>query len=163
MLNIKSKVFRAKKDETFSALLKRVNNFISEKADKGYDLDKNIVSEKLIVVDYWVSQQRRQTQMKPLRPSLKFISILPTIKIKEEVETTHMVIWKVELDKPVNIMSDHPTVKSLTNLTTFYVEAVTLKSEKRIDIKMNIGSCTYFITPRDEEWYLNNKWWEWAG
>lgn len=56
MLNIKSKVFRAKKDETFSALLKRVNNFISEKADKGYDLDKNIVNEKLIVVDYWVSQ-----------------------------------------------------------------------------------------------------------
>lgn len=33
---------------------------------------------------------------KPLRPSLQFISKLPTIKIKEEVETTNMVIWKVE-------------------------------------------------------------------
>ena len=56
MINIKSKIFRANKNETLSALLKRVNKFISEKVDKGYSLDKNIVNEKLIVVDYWISQ-----------------------------------------------------------------------------------------------------------
>jgi len=53
MLRITSKVFRIKKNETFSALLKRVNKFIAEKADSGYSLDKTIVNEKLIVVDYW--------------------------------------------------------------------------------------------------------------
>jgi len=53
MLKITSKIFRAKKNETFSALLKRVNKFIAEKYDSGYSLDKTIVNEKLIVVDYW--------------------------------------------------------------------------------------------------------------
>ena len=56
MIKITSRIFRAKKDETFSALLKRVNRFISEKFDKGYSLDKTIVNEKLVVVDYWVCQ-----------------------------------------------------------------------------------------------------------
>ena len=55
MLKITSKIFRAKKNETFSALLKRANKFIAEKFDKGYSLDKTIVNEKLIVVDYWVN------------------------------------------------------------------------------------------------------------
>ena len=53
MLKITSKIFRAKKNETFSALLKRVNKFIAEKYEQGYILDKTIVNEKLIVVDYW--------------------------------------------------------------------------------------------------------------
>ena len=53
MLKITSKIFRTKKDETLSALLKRVNKFIAEKYDSGYSLDKVIVNEKLIVVDYW--------------------------------------------------------------------------------------------------------------
>ena len=53
MLKITSKIFRAKKNETFSALLKRVNTFIAEKYDSGYNLDKTIINEKLIVVDYW--------------------------------------------------------------------------------------------------------------
>ena len=56
MIKITSKIFRANKDETFSALLKRVNKFISEKCNKGYSLDKNIVNEKLVVVDYWIGQ-----------------------------------------------------------------------------------------------------------
>ena len=54
MLKITSKIFRAKKNETFSSLLKRVNKFIAEKFDSGYSLDKTIVNEKLIVVDYWM-------------------------------------------------------------------------------------------------------------
>lgn len=53
MIKITSKIFRAKKGETFSALLKRVNKFIAEKFDKGYSLDRTIVSEELVVVDYW--------------------------------------------------------------------------------------------------------------
>lgn len=55
MLKITSKVFRVKKNETFSALLKRVNKFIAEKYDQGYSLDKTIVNEELIVVDCWVN------------------------------------------------------------------------------------------------------------
>ena len=103
--------------------------------------------------------------LKPLRPSLRFISTLPTIKIKEEVETTNMVIWKVELDKPVNIISEYP------NLTTFYVGAITLESfseengwqyDMKIAIKKDLKACDFMISPRDEEWYLKNKWWRWA-
>lgn len=54
MIKITSKIFRAKKGETFSSLLKRANKFIAEKYEDGYSLDKTIVNEKLIVVDYWV-------------------------------------------------------------------------------------------------------------
>lgn len=53
MIKIHSKIFRAKEDETFDALLKRVNKFISKKYDKGYCLKKIVVNEKLVVVDYW--------------------------------------------------------------------------------------------------------------
>lgn len=53
MIKITSKIFRTNKNETFSALLKRVNKFIAEKYDSEYSLDKIIVNEKLIVVDYW--------------------------------------------------------------------------------------------------------------
>lgn len=53
MIKITSKILRAKKGETLSALLKRANKFIAEKFEQGYNLDKNIVNEELIVVDYW--------------------------------------------------------------------------------------------------------------
>ena len=98
---------------------------------------------------------------KPLRPTLRFIAILPTLKIKEEVETTNLVIWKVELDKPVNIISNFPTLKSLMNLTTFYVSAITEENDVKIAIEMKPGTCDYLITYRDEKWYLKNEWWKW--
>ena len=56
MKKINSKIFRSKKNETFSELLKRTNTFIVEKHNKGYSLTKEIVNEKLIVVDYWVEE-----------------------------------------------------------------------------------------------------------
>ena len=108
---------------------------------------------------------------KPLRPSLKFISKLPTIKIKEVVETTNMVIWKVELDKPVNIMDDYLTFNSMIDLNTFYIEAITrerFSQEKgwqfdmRIGITRGKGDVECLIDPRDEEWYIKNKWWKWV-
>lgn len=97
---------------------------------------------------------------KPLRPSLKFISKLPTIKIKEEVETTNMVIWKVEPDKPVNI--------SGMVLNTFYIGAVTLEKfsqekgwqyDMEIGIKRDLEHLDPLIGFREEDWYLKNKWW----
>ena len=57
MKKINSKIFRPKKDETFSKLLKRTNTFIVEKYNKGYSLTKEIVNEKLIIVDYWVEER----------------------------------------------------------------------------------------------------------
>ena len=107
--------------------------------------------------------------IKPLRPSLRFISKLPTIKIREEVETTNMVIWKVELDKPVDILVDG----SYLNLNIFYIGAMTLKRfskekgewwhyDMKIGIKRDLENYAFIISPRDEEWYLNNKWWKWA-
>ena len=105
--------------------------------------------------------------MKPLRPSLRFIATLPTLKLKEEVETTNMVIWKVELDKPVNILTDYSTFESM-NLTTFYIDATTLECfsqekgrhfEMEIGIKRDLETCDFLIDPRGEEWYLKNEWW----
>lgn len=108
---------------------------------------------------------------KPLRPSLKFISKLPTIKIKEEVETTNMVIWKVELDKPVNIMDDYLTFNSVIDLNTFYIEAITLEKfsqekgwqyDMEIGIKRDLEHLDPLIGFREEDWYLKNTWWKWA-
>lgn len=107
----------------------------------------------------------------PLKPSLRFIATLPTLKLREEVETTNMVIWKVELDKPVNIITEYPTLKSLMNLNTFYIGAMTLESfnengwhyDMKIGIKKDLKTCNFMIDPRDEEWYINKKWWKWAG
>ena len=103
---------------------------------------------------------------KPLRPSLQFISILPTIKLKEEIVDPKMVIWKVELDKPVNIITGYQTIR---NLNTFYIEAITLKVLKEsglgysldICITRNKGDERCLIYPREEDWYLKNTWWEW--
>lgn len=109
---------------------------------------------------------------KPLKPSLQFIATLPTIKIKEEVETTNMVIWKVELDKSVNIITDYASLKSLMKLNTFYIEAITLEQFNKekgwhygmeIGITLGKGDVECLIDPRDEEWYIKNKWWQFSG
>ena len=105
---------------------------------------------------------------KPLKPSLRFIATLPTMKIKEEVETTNLVIWKVELDKPVNIITGYQTIR---DLNTFYVESMTrerFSQDKgwQFDLMVGItkgkGDVRCLIEPRKEEWYLKNLWWEWA-
>ena len=56
MLKIKTKVFKIKKDETFSTLMKRVNSFISSKANEGYDVQKYIVDREIVAVDYWTDR-----------------------------------------------------------------------------------------------------------
>lgn len=109
---------------------------------------------------------------KPLKPSLKFISKLPTLKIKEVVETTNMVIWEVELNEPVEILADYSTFNS-TSLNTFYVEAITLEKfsqGKGWYSEMEIGITTKgkdyvkrLIYPKVEEWYLKNTWWKFSG
>lgn len=105
---------------------------------------------------------------KPLKPSLKFISKLPTIKIKEVLVTPKMVIWGVELDKPVNIITGYQTIR---NLNTFYIEAITLESfSQENGWKYSLKICITrgndkitrcMIDPREEDWYLKNEWWEW--
>lgn len=109
---------------------------------------------------------------KPLKPSLRFISKLPTIKIKEEVETPNLVIWKVELDKPVNILPGYKTIKSLMKLNTFFIEAITCErfsqekgwqSHIMIGITLGKGDVECLIDPREEEWYLKNEWWKFSG
>ena len=106
--------------------------------------------------------------IKPLKPSLRFISILPTIKIKEVLLVPYRkVVWEVELDKPVNIITGYQTVR---NLNTFYIEAITLERfsrengwhyDLRICITSGKGDVRRIIDPREEDWYLKNKWWEW--
>lgn len=106
--------------------------------------------------------------IKPLKPSLRFISILPTIKIKEVSLVPYKeVVWKVELDKPVNIITGYQTIM---NLSTFYIEAITLERFSRengwhYDLRIGItgvkGDVRHIIDPREEDWYLKNKWWEW--
>ena len=107
---------------------------------------------------------------KLLKPSLQFIATLPTIKLKEEVETRNMVIWKVELDKPVDILTDFQFPSSTMTLSTFYIGAMTLKRfsqekgrqyDMKIGIKKDLKTCDFLVDPRGEEWYLKNKWWDW--
>ena len=101
-----------------------------------------------------------------LRPSLKFISKLPTIKLKEVVKTFKRVIWEVELDKPVNIITDYKTIR---NLNTFCIEARTLKVIKESGWKYSLEICITrskddvgrIIDLHEEDWYLKNTWWEW--
>ena len=103
---------------------------------------------------------------KLLKPSLRFISILPTIKIKEVIVTPKMVIWEVELDKPVNIITGYKTIR---NLNTFCIEATTLKVLKESGWQYSLNICITrskdvvrcIIDPHEEDWYLKNTWWEW--
>ena len=118
---------------------------------------------------------------KPLRPSLRFISTLPTIKLKETILHEDTVIWKVELDKPVDILYGPVDIlympvnilywQHYLNLSTFWVEAIALKRfskekgwhyDMKIGIKRYLGDYTFIIGLRDEEWYIKNEWWSWS-
>ena len=54
MLKIRTRVFKIKKGETFSTLMKRVNRFLSSKLDEGYIVQKYIVDREMVAVDYWI-------------------------------------------------------------------------------------------------------------
>ena len=56
MLKIRTKIFQIKKGETFSALMKRVNSFLSSKFDEGYSIQKYIVDREMVAVDYWIGR-----------------------------------------------------------------------------------------------------------
>ena len=56
MLKIKTKIFQIKKGETISALMKRVNHFISSKANERYRVQKYIVDREMVAVDYWIDR-----------------------------------------------------------------------------------------------------------
>lgn len=97
------------------------------------------------------------------RPSLRFISTLPTLKLKEAV-WRNTIVWKVRLDEPVRIMYDDYPV-----LEEFWVAAETLRDftpigweyDLRIGIykKLPIEPFNMIIEPVDEDFYLHRKWW----
>ena len=100
-----------------------------------------------------------------LRPSLRFIATLPTLKLKEDIwENT--VSWKVKLDEPVMILC-----RGYPVLDTFYVVAETLEDFSPIgweyDMKISIyrqlplDFTNVIIEPTDEDFYLHRKWWDW--
>lgn len=102
-----------------------------------------------------------------LRPSLRFIATLPTLKLKEEIRG-NIIVWKVELDEPVGIITGYQT---LMNLNTFYIGAMTLErfsQEKGWQYDLKIGIYKYrplnfsglLIEPVDEDFYLHRKWWD---
>ena len=104
---------------------------------------------------------------KLLKPSLRFISKLPTIRIKELLVTPKTVIWGVELDKPVNIITGYQTIR---DLNTFCIEAITLESFSQengwkysLNICITRSKCDVrcLIDLHEEDWYLKNTWWEW--
>lgn len=94
-----------------------------------------------------------------LRPSLKFIATLPTLKLRESI-WVDTVEWKVSLDKPVMIMC-----KGYPILDKFYIMAKTLKDftptgwryDMKIGILTSVGS--YLFEPADEDFYIHKKWW----
>lgn len=97
-----------------------------------------------------------------LRPSLRFIATLPTLKLKESV-WRNIIVWKVELDEPVRIMYGSYPV-----LDKFWVAAETLKDftptgwkyDLKIGIWASVGS--YLFAPVNEDFYIHRKWWDWV-
>ena len=98
-----------------------------------------------------------------LRPSLRFIATLPTLKLKEAIGG-NTIGWKVELDEPVRIMyGDNPI------LYEFWVIAETIRdftpTGRRYDLRIGIYRKPPFdfrnviIEPTDEDFYIHKKWW----
>lgn len=98
-----------------------------------------------------------------LRPSLRFIATLPTLKLKEYIWNS-TIVWEVEPDEPVRIMYGGYPV-----LHRFYIAAETLEDftptgrvyELRIGIYKNlpIRLINTLIEPVDEDFYIHRKWW----
>lgn len=96
------------------------------------------------------------------RPGLGFISSLPTICVQESTYKD-VVLWKVELSKPVVILyGDYPV------LNTFWVEIITesswdngWKREMKISIKKTKSALGSIIGPHEEDFYTKVKWWDW--
>lgn len=102
----------------------------------------------------------------PLRPSLRFIATLPTLKLEEGV-WLNTITWKVELDEPVRIMYGCNPI-----LYEFWVVAETIRDFTptgwehylRIGIyrKLPLDFTNVIIEPSDEDFYLHRKWWNWV-
>lgn len=96
-----------------------------------------------------------------LRPSLRFIATLPTLKLRESI-WVDTVEWKVNLDKPVMIMC-----RGYPILDKFYIGAKTLKNITPTGWRYDLKICLYtsyggiLIEPVDEDFYLRSKWWDW--
>ena len=98
-----------------------------------------------------------------LRPSLRFIATLPTLKLKEAI-CGSTIVWEVEPDEPVRIMYGGYPV-----LDRFYIAAETLENftptgrvyELRIGIYKNrlLNFSGLLIEPVGEDFYLHRKWW----
>ena len=101
-----------------------------------------------------------------LRPSLRFIATLPTLKLKEAV-WLNTIEWKVELDEPVRIMYGSNPI-----LDEFWVIAETIRdftpTGRKYGLKIGIYShllldfTNVIIEPADEDFYIHRKWWNWV-
>ena len=96
-----------------------------------------------------------------LRPSLRFIATLPTLKLKETVWRNNLA-WKVELDEPVMIMYGGYPI-----LHQFWVVAGTIRdftpTGRVYEIRIGIYRRCFadpIIKPVDEDFYLHRKWWK---
>ena len=98
-----------------------------------------------------------------LRPSLRFIATLPTLKLKEAI-WYNTIVWKVKLNEPVMIMyGGYPITDQL------WIAAKTIrdftptgrKYEMKIGIyrKLPLDFTNVIIEPVDEDFYLHRKWW----
>lgn len=97
-----------------------------------------------------------------LRPSLRFIATLPTLKLGEAV-WNNTIVWKVRLNEPVRIMYGGNPI-----LYEFWVMAETIgdftptgwKYDLKIGIWASVGS--YLFAPVNEDFYIHRKWWDWV-
>lgn len=53
MIKLKSKVFRLKINEKFKCMIKRINKFIENKYNDGFNISYQYISEKICIVTYW--------------------------------------------------------------------------------------------------------------
>lgn len=100
-----------------------------------------------------------------LRPSLRFIATLPTLKLREAIGG-NIIAWEVRLDEPVMIMYGGNPI-----LYEFWVAAETIRdftsTGRKYDLKISIyrhlplDFTNMIIEPVDEDFYIHKKWWDW--
>lgn len=101
-----------------------------------------------------------------LRPSLRFIATLPTLKLEEAV-WRNTIEWRVKLDEPVRIMYGGNPI-----LYEFWVVAETIRyftpTGRKYDLRISIyrhlplDFTNVIIEPVVEDFYLHKKWWDWV-
>lgn len=97
---------------------------------------------------------------KRLRPSLSFMTKLPTLEVKESFEKG-ITWWKVNPGRFVII--HYPPTNTHFVLDYFWVMVIPADSIRPVRIGITVYkklNGAFIIPPQEEKYFLNNTWWE---